>query len=107
MSWIKDVCYTARVFDPSEALRVGFVSHVARSKEEAIKAALQKAALISEKSPVAVQGTKNIIDYSKDHSTEDGLSYTAVWNSAMLQTEDVPRAIQGGLSKQKIAFEKL
>lgn len=107
MSWIKDICYTARVFDPAEALRMGFVSHVAPSKDAAIKAALDRAVLIASKSPVAVQGTKNIIDYSRDHSVEDGLIYTTVWNSAMLQTDDVKKAMLSGLRKQKVTFEKL
>lgn len=107
MSWIKDISYTARVFGPAEALRQGFVSAVEPSKDAAIRAALDMATLIGEKSPVAVQGTKNIIDYSKDHATQDGLTYTHVWNSAMLQTQDVPKAITSGLTRKKVTFEKL
>lgn len=107
MSWAKDICYTARVFDPAEALRMGFVSYVAPTKEAAFKVALDKASLIASKSPVAVQGTKNIIDYSRDHSVDDGLTYTTLWNAAMLQTDDVKRAMLSGLKKQKVTFEKL
>lgn len=107
MSWVKDVCYTARIFEPAEALRMGFVSHVAPTKAAALKTALEMASLIASKSPVAVQGTKNIIDYSRDHSVEDGLTYTTLWNGAMLQTDDVKRAMMSGLKKQKVTFEKL
>ena len=65
------------------------------------------AKLVSEKSPVAVQGTKEILEWSKDHSVQDGLRYTAVWNSAALQTSDVARAMQAGMKKRKPTFEKL
>ena len=36
-----------------------------------------------------------------------GLQYTAVWNSAMLQSDDVPSALLSGLQKTKPRFEKL
>ena len=36
-----------------------------------------------------------------------GLEYTAVWNSAMVQTGDVKNAIMAGMQKRKPTFEKL
>lgn len=107
MSWVKDICYTARVFESAEALRMGFVSLIGPGKDATLKAALERASLIATKSPVAVQGTKHLIDYSRDHSVDDGLEYTAVWNSAMLQTEDVKAAMLSGLQKKKVSFSKL
>ena len=86
---------------------MGYVSSVFPSKAEAVKGALKTAQLIASKSPVAVQGTKHIIDYSRDHSIEDGLRYTATWNSAMLQTEDVKKAILSGVKKTTPTFTKL
>ena len=71
-SWVKDVCLSARVFGAQEAEKVGLVSGVYDGKEKAVSAALKWASLVAEKSPVAVQGTKNILDYSRDHSIEDG-----------------------------------
>lgn len=72
MSWIKDICLTARDFDAQEALTMGFVSGVFDSKKAALDRATELAKLIAEKSPVAVQGTKAVINYSRDHSVEDG-----------------------------------
>lgn len=74
---MKDVCYTARTFGAEEALHVGLVSAVAENKNSALEKALSMAKTIAEKSPVAVQGTKSIIDFSRDHKIEDGLTYTA------------------------------
>lgn len=75
-SWIKDVALTARIFGADEAFRVGFVSAVFPSKDDAVKEGLKIAGLIARKSPVAVQGTKELLNYSRDHSVAEGEFYT-------------------------------
>jgi len=107
MSWAKDVCLTAREFAASEALAVGFVSGVFEGKDGVLRAALEKAVLVASKSPVAVLGTKEILNYSRDHSVADALNYTAVWNAAYLQTQDVRDAMLAGMKKKKTSFAKL
>ncbi|TKA72705.1 hypothetical protein B0A49_04799 [Cryomyces minteri] len=106
-SWVKDVCMTARIFGADEALRVGLVSEVLESKAKAVERAVEIASLIGSKSPVAVQGTKEVLNYSRDHSVNEGLNYVAVWNSAMLQTQDVKDAMTAGLQKRTPKFSKL
>lgn len=71
-SWIKDVCLTARVFDAKEALQVGLVSNILKTKAEAIQKGLEIAETIACKSPVAVQGTKNFLDWCRDHDITSG-----------------------------------
>ncbi|CAK3943906.1 Delta(3,5)-Delta(2,4)-dienoyl- isomerase, mitochondrial [Lecanosticta acicola] len=107
MSWIKDICLTAREFGSQEALTAGFVSGVFEGKAKALERAMQLAGEIASKSPVAVQGTKAVINYSRDHSVSDGLDYISVWNSAMLQTRDVKDALLSGIQKRTPTFEKL
>ncbi|KAK2000250.1 enoyl-CoA hydratase/isomerase [Colletotrichum falcatum] len=106
-SWVKDVCLSARDFSADEALSVGFVSRVFESKETAVEAGLKLAGFIAGKSPVAVQGTKELLNHARDHSVEENLRYTSVWNSAMLQSSDFQAALMSGLSKTKPVFEKL
>ena len=106
-SWVKEICLSAREFTSAEALSHGFVSKVVRSKPELLAEGLKMAELIAGKSPVAVQGTKRILDYGYGRTVEEGLEYTAVWNAGMLQTDDVMQAVQAGLQKRKPTFEKL
>lgn len=73
-SWVKEVCLTARIFDAEEALRVGFVSAVYKDKQEMLKKAEELACLIASKSPVAVQGTKELLNWSRDRTVADGTS---------------------------------
>ena len=107
-SWVKDVCLSARPFSADEALKNNFVSRVVSgSKAELLKEGLETAKYLASKSPVAVQGTKNILDASWGRTVEDNLTYTAVWNAAMLQSTDVQRAMLSGLQKRTPTFEKL
>ncbi|EEQ91494.1 hypothetical protein RJZ56_003234 [Blastomyces dermatitidis] len=105
--WVKEVCMTARIFGADEARRVGLVNEVFESKEAAVQAGLKMAHVMASKSPVAVQGTKELLNWSRDHSVQDGLRYTGVWNSAALQTSDIQRALLSGLEKRVPTFEKL
>ncbi|KAF1977314.1 ClpP/crotonase [Bimuria novae-zelandiae CBS 107.79] len=106
-SWVKDVCLSARIFGAEEANQVGLVSRVYGSKAEAMQEGLKLAGTIASKSPVAVQGTKEVLNYSRDRSVEEGLRYTAVWNAAMLQTKDMKDAMLSGLQKTTPKFSKL
>lgn len=64
MSWVKDICYTARTFGAEEALRQGFVSAVYKDKQEALENALKLANFIASKSrmlpPVLFSTCKNM-----------------------------------------------
>lgn len=77
LSWVKDVCLSARFFDAAEALRVGYVSEVHENKAKAVAAGLERAALIAGKSPVAVQGTKELLNHARDHSVDESRSILA------------------------------
>ena len=70
-SWVKDVCLTARNFSAEEALRTGFVSRVLADKAEAVAKALELATTLAGKSPVAVQGTKELLNHARDHSAQE------------------------------------
>jgi hypothetical protein len=45
------------------------------------------ARLIATKSPVAVSLSKQVLNYSRDHCTADGLEYVATTNGCALQSE--------------------
>ncbi|KAL2204046.1 enoyl-CoA hydratase/isomerase [Sarocladium strictum] len=107
-SWVKDVCLTARDFSVSEAQSVGLVSRVVEgNREEVLKEAMDLAAVLAEKSPVAVQGTKELLNYGTEHTVKEALRYTAVWNSAALQGDDFRNALGARMMKKKPTFAKL
>ena len=71
-SWVRDVCLSAREFGADEAARVGFVSEpVFASKDAMVRAAVDLAERIAAKSPVAVLGTKELLNHARDHSVHE------------------------------------
>ncbi|XP_074654604.1 delta(3,5)-Delta(2,4)-dienoyl-CoA isomerase, mitochondrial-like [Tubulanus polymorphus] len=106
-SLVRELVYTARKFLSDEAKECGFVSRVFKNKETMVENAIELAATIAEKSPMAVQGSKKCLVYSRDHSVGEGLEYMNLWNQSMLQSEDMLTAVQSMMEKKKPVFKKL
>lgn len=100
-SLLNELIYTGRYLEPSEAIGLGFASRSCANKELAMNEAIETASVISQRSPVAVQGSKVNLRFSRNKSLTDGLDYNAVWNMAMMQGEDVVKAIGAIMSRDK------
>lgn len=91
-SRIRELCYTGEDFNSEEAARIGFVSRLSTSHEQMISTALNICKMIARNSPVAVYGTKLSLNYSRDHSVQEGLDHIATHNSAALMTADLEKS---------------
>ena len=74
-----------------------------------MKAEVEKLAqTIASKSPVAVEGTKIVLNYSRDHPVQDSLNFVANWNMSQLFTEDIPKSAMASFQKLPLPpFSKL
>ncbi|XP_010896831.1 delta(3,5)-Delta(2,4)-dienoyl-CoA isomerase, mitochondrial isoform X2 [Esox lucius] len=109
-SLVNELALTARKMYADEAKDSGLVSHVFPDKEAMMAGALEMAREIAGRSPVAVQGTKVNLIYSRDHSVAEGLDYMATWNMSMLQSEDIVKSAVASMEKKSpetITFSKL
>ena len=108
-SLARELCFTARKFFSDEAKESGFVNRVFNDKEEMMLASIDLAEKIAQMSPVAIQGTKVNMNYSRDHSVDEGLEYIARWNMTMLQSEDLIKAVTKMMTKDEdpAEFSKL
>ncbi|XP_006982038.1 delta(3,5)-Delta(2,4)-dienoyl-CoA isomerase, mitochondrial [Peromyscus maniculatus bairdii] len=109
-SLVNELTFTARKMMADEALDSGLVSRVFPDKDVMLNAAFALAAEISSKSPVAVQGSKINLIYSRDHSVDESLDYMATWNMSMLQTQDIIKSVQAAMEKKdtkSVTFSKL
>lgn len=104
---LRELAYTARKLKADEALRLGFANHVADDRAAAIEHALEIAATIAAKTPLAITGLKDVMNYQRDHSVQEGLDYVGLWNTGMLQGEDTLKAVQATLTKQAASFDDL
>lgn len=104
---LKELAFTGRKMKTTEARSLGFINHIHPDKEAALEAAFELAGVIASKSPLAVVGTKAVLNHARDHSIADGLDYVATWNSGMLLGEDLMKAATAALTRQEPTFADL
>lgn len=101
---VAELAFTGQDFDADYAKEIHFVNRVFETVEETHAAARELAGQIAANSPLAVQGTKRVLDYCADKSIEDGLRYVATWNAAFLMSDDLKEAMLAFLEKRPPKF---
>ncbi|HAF55081.1 MAG TPA: crotonase/enoyl-CoA hydratase family protein [Thauera sp.] len=101
---VRELAYTGRKLGAAEAGRIGLVNRVFDTPESMMEGVMQLAHAIAAKSPLAIRGTKDTLNYARDHSVADGLDRVATWNAAMLMSEDLQAAIRAGMTRQVPTF---
>jgi enoyl-CoA hydratase len=102
---LRELAYTGRTVDSAEALAIGLVTRVWYDPAELLQGVFALARRIADKSPIAIAGTKHMLNYMRDHRIDDGLDYIATWNAAMLQSSDLRVAMAASSSKTPARFD--
>ena len=100
----RELAMTGRDFNAKHAEKIGLVNHVHADQAHLFAAALEMATQIAKNPPIAVEGTKNVLNYTADHTTASGLDYVAAWNSAFLQSKDLTEAIMAFMERREPVF---
>ena len=104
---VRELAYTGRRMPAGEALEAGLVNKVYESHEEMVSGLKEMAAVIASKSPLAVYGTKAILNFSRDHTIAEGLEYNALWSGAMPPQEDMAEAMMSNMEKRDPEFKDM
>jgi enoyl-CoA hydratase len=102
---VRELAYTGRNMDATEAKQVGFVNQVFADRDALLEGVTAIARQIAAKSPLAVRGTKETLLYTRDHSVADGLNFIATWNAGILSQDDVMKAIAARMEKRAPQFD--
>lgn len=105
--WVRELAYAGRRLDAAKAKELGLVNEVFPTQEAMLAHVMELAREIAEKSPLAVTGSKRIINYSRDHSSADALDYIATWNSGMFAPEHIAEAFAAKAEKREAVFPDL
>ncbi|MGY8873264.1 MAG: crotonase/enoyl-CoA hydratase family protein [Pseudomonadales bacterium] len=103
----RELAYTGRKMLATEAVTSGFVNEVFDDQDQMLSGVMKIAELISQRSPLAVTGCKQMINYARDHSTADSLSYMATWQAGMFQPADMMQTFAAKMSGKQPDFEGL
>ncbi len=104
---VKELAYTGRRFTADEAKAWGFVNAVHENREATIAATMALAHEIAGKSPIAIAGIKQAVDFARDHSVRESLDQMAIWNAAMLRPEELMTALSARMQKKQAVFADL
>ena len=100
----RELAYTGRTVGADEAERLGLINFNFGDFFRFTVEVREIAQTIAAKSPLAMRGTKDVLNYSRDHSVSDGLNYVATWNAAMLLSTDLEEAITAQREKRAPIF---
>ena len=91
----------------AQAKQVGLVNEVYPDHDSLLAGVLGIAGEIAEKSPLAIWGSKEMLNYTRDHSVQDGLNYVATWQSGMFFGGDMAEAFRARKEQRKPVYPDL
>lgn len=103
----RELALTADIVDAERAAEIHLVNRVFDTRETMLAEVQKIADTIASKSPLAIRGTKEVMNYSRDHSVPDSLKYVATWNASMLMSDDITEAMMANMQKKTPTFKNL
>ena len=104
---VKELAYTGRRMPAARAREVGLVNEVFESPAACLDAAMACAREIATKPPVAIWGSKQVIDYAREHTTHDSLRQMGWVQGAIWSNAHVREAVSALQAKRAAAFPSL
>lgn len=101
MGLVKELAYTGRRWPAQAALEHGFVNGLYATQEDMLAAAMQTAQEIASKPPIAIWGSKQALDFARDHSVQDSLRQMGWLQAGIWSNRHVMESVQA--SKQQRA----
>ena len=102
---VRELAYTGRKLSAQEAKEIGFVNRVFSDREALLAGVTEIAREIAARSPLSVRGTKEMLNYGRDHSVADGLNYIATWNAGMMSPTDLMQSIEAQAGAETVNYE--
>ena len=100
----RELAYTAKNIDARRARDILLVNEIYKDRPELLVGAEQMAMEIAEKSPLAVQASKKVLNYCIGKSVDDGLAYVASMSANIIPSDDLYEAIAAFAEKRKPNF---
>ncbi|MDP3617867.1 MAG: enoyl-CoA hydratase-related protein, partial [Rhodoferax sp.] len=107
LALVKELAYTGRRLSAQKALAYGLVNEVFETPQAMLAAALQCAAEIAAKPPVAIWGTKQAVHYARDHSVDEALKQMGWLQGAIWSNKNVMEAVLAMKGKRTPEFAAL
>ena len=100
----RELIFTGCDFDARRAKEIGLVNDVLPDHEALMARARLLAQEIAANSPLAVQGSKQVLGFALRRDVDAALDYVALWNSAFLHSADLTEAMTAFMQRRKPDF---
>jgi enoyl-CoA hydratase len=100
----RELAFTARYIPAQRAREILLVNEVYDDYESLMKGAETMALEICENSPIAVQASKDVLNYGIGKTVDDGLKYVASISSNIVPSRDLMEAAAAMMEKRKPKF---
>ena len=101
----RELAFTGKMVAAERALKMGLVNEVYADKDALLQGAREMAREMAANSPLVVQGIKQVLNYSEEHTEAEGLEYVAHWNSSFFLSQDLFEAVQAFNEKRAPDFK--
>jgi enoyl-CoA hydratase len=91
--------------DAARARDLGLVSDVYATRDALMVGAAELAERIAKNPPLAVQGTKAVLNAASEKAAEESLRTVALWNAAFLASHDLREAMAAFMEKREPRFQ--
>lgn len=99
-----ELVYTGKDIDAERARQIGLVNDVLPDHDAVVAAAQALASDIAANSPLAVQGSKAVLQRGDTLTIAQGLDLVALWNAAFIQSDDLGEAMEAFFEKRPPVF---
>jgi len=102
-----EMAFTGNRIPAQRAREVGLINEIFEDHDALLEGVTKIAAGIAERSPLAVWGSKEMINYARDHTVADSLNYIATWQTGMFQPTDMLEAFKAKGEKREPVYDDL
>ena len=101
---VRELAFTGVDLKADRGERIGFVNKIYETNEDLDSGAMKMAQRIASLSPLAVQGTKEVINFPLTPEVDLGLRNVALHNSSFLKSDDLLTAVVAFMKKHPAEF---
>src|SRR5262249_53416053 len=105
--WVRELAYSGGRLPAARAKEIGLVNDTFSTQEAMLAHVMELATEIAAKAPVAVAGSKRMINHARDHSIADGLDYIATWQAGMFAPPHMMEAFAAKSQQRAPVFPDL
>jgi len=98
--YAREIAFTVGFYSAAQAEKMGLVNGVYASQDALYEAAGQMASQIAENAPLAIESTKEVLNFSRYTTVHEGMALAIQKNMFLLTTDDIKEAFIAFMEKE-------